>query len=509
MTRKTRRFLFYIFVVLFIVFAWAIILYSQGYSFDWQKKSLILTGAFYFKSYPKEADIYLNNEPKGETNKFVKIKGLLSEKRVDRFVKRLKPGEYEVRISKPDYYDWQKTLNIKSRLVTEAKNILLIKKNFSKNLVMNYGIKYLSFSNDRKKMVYWTDKTIKEINPAEQKIADPREISVSSQFSLRLLNLTNNIDTQIYPAPLVKDARLTISSLKNLSNISWSSDDDKLLLTISPSHYYIINLENPLEIIDLNNLIRTISKYTIFSIENPLFHPHNSNKIYFSSKNKLYFIELNNSKLSQSLLSPLAPNVSTYTIGNNILYLGYYENEFYTDQKTCGIYKANFEGTSFEKIFDIPNFKSESTATIINEEIFILDKNLYLFNPQTQILDKIAEGVEETILSEDKKKMLWKTNNEIGVIWLESSFEQPQREKYQTEVVMKTFEKINQALWYPKTNEHIIFVMDDGIKITELDGRDKRNTMDILSIKNSKVFYNNENNNLYILSDDQLYQIEF
>jgi len=55
MTKKIRRLIFYIFVFLFFILAIAILLYAQGYNFDWQKKSLVLTGVFYFKSFPEKS----------------------------------------------------------------------------------------------------------------------------------------------------------------------------------------------------------------------------------------------------------------------------------------------------------------------------------------------------------------------------------------------------------------------------------------------------------------------
>ena len=170
MTRKTRRIIFYIFLTFFIILAYVAVLYSQGYTFDWQKKSLVMTGAFYFKSHPKEADIYINNEYSGKTTKFIK---------------RLTPEEYDIKISKPEYHDWQKTLEIESKLVTEAKDIILIRKNLLLNkITKDYNVKYFSLSNDKKKIVYLTDKATNY-----------------SQLALRLIDLAERTDEQIYPAP--------------------------------------------------------------------------------------------------------------------------------------------------------------------------------------------------------------------------------------------------------------------------------------------------------------------
>ncbi len=196
MTKKTRRFIFYTFFILFVIIALIIIFYAQGFDFDWQTKSLFKGGAFYFKSYPKEADIYINNQYQGRTNKFIK---------------RLLPKEYSVKISKSNYQDWQKTMEVKSKLVTEAKNVFLIKNNLSLNLVTKNDVKYFSFSPNNKRVVYLTGPT-----PA-----------------LHLIDITNNTDSQIYIAP----------ELNKLADILWSPDEEKILLSFSGNKYYFLSIK--------------------------------------------------------------------------------------------------------------------------------------------------------------------------------------------------------------------------------------------------------------------------
>lgn len=470
MTRKIRRFIFYVFLALFIIGAFTIVLFVEGYSFDWQKKSLIITGACHLKSYPDNADIYINNEYKGKT---------------DKFIKKLLPGDYDIKISKPDHYDWQKTLNVQPKVITEACNILLAKKNPALNLAADNNIKYLSFSSDKRKIIYLTDN------------AD----NASSQLALRLMDVGNNTDVQIYPGASVKGTGYAASlpNLNNLSGIIWSYSQERIILSFWDNHYYILNLRNPIGIIDINNLVKILSSYKVYNIENISFHPQNPNKIYFYHQNNLGFFEINDSNPNKSPISfPLISDILTYAVfDNRILYVNI-KGEFY---------KTNLEISSFKKIFDIPLFKSGQSIAIINDDTLAVNKNLYLFNPQAQIFDKIADNVEEALFSADNRKLLWRNKNEIGIIWLEPEFGQPSRDKYEAGVITKTAQDISQAIWYSKTNQHIIFVVGDEIKITELDGRDRRNTMDVFTIKNPKIFFNEENERLYILSEEKLYWI--
>ena len=111
MIRRTRRIIFYLFLIAFIVLAPLIILYARGYSFDWEEKTIVDTGGIYLKTFPSKAEIYVNDKPKGKTN---------------RFIRRLIPKTYEIKITKDDYHPWQKELIVEAGLVSKADNILLV-----------------------------------------------------------------------------------------------------------------------------------------------------------------------------------------------------------------------------------------------------------------------------------------------------------------------------------------------------------------------------------------------
>ena len=61
MTRRTRRIIFFLFLIAFIISAPLITLYAWGYSFDWEEKTIVATGGIYLKSYPSGAEIYIKS----------------------------------------------------------------------------------------------------------------------------------------------------------------------------------------------------------------------------------------------------------------------------------------------------------------------------------------------------------------------------------------------------------------------------------------------------------------
>jgi hypothetical protein len=76
MSRRFRRFLFYLFVTIFLLIAPVIVLYAYGYKYDFERKKFIETGAFRIKTQPKRAKIYLNDKLLAKSTP-VLIRGLL------------------------------------------------------------------------------------------------------------------------------------------------------------------------------------------------------------------------------------------------------------------------------------------------------------------------------------------------------------------------------------------------------------------------------------------------
>jgi hypothetical protein len=323
MTRRVRRIILYSTILFFVLTAPVVLLYAWGYSFDWQKKKPVLTGGLYLKSIPKKATVYLNDKPKDET---------------PAFIKRLLPKEYRVKIVKEGFYPWQKNLKIESKLVTEARNILLI-----------------------------------PINP---------KIEVVDQ------ELPNDFSLEEF-----------------------------------------LNPEKP--------------NY-IFYIQKPSYI--------------LYKTDQNNSFQEQINLTPL-PNDQDYQI-----------------------------------------FASS------NEQIAVLSDNqeLYLFNYQTRNFELISQNVQGVQFSNDNKKLLYFTPYELWVYYLEGTSEQPSKNAGDKELITRSSQKIDQAIWYDDTNQHIIFLIDQIIKITELDNRNQRNTVDLIKLDIQKMAYSQKDEKIYFIKDKKL-----
>jgi len=116
MTMQFRRFIFWIFVILFIAASVIIILFAQGWRFDFDSFKIVRTGGIFIKTTVSGAKIYVNDKYTGSTA------GLLT---YTKLVDSLTPKNYNLFIHKEGYYPWNKMVEVKNGLVTELFSVTL------------------------------------------------------------------------------------------------------------------------------------------------------------------------------------------------------------------------------------------------------------------------------------------------------------------------------------------------------------------------------------------------
>ena len=119
MNQAARKALFIFFVALFVIATPTLVLYAQGYRINWPlepgKKLVVMTGGFFLKTSPKQADIYVNGKLQDQTDFF------FGSALLENFL----PRQYQLEVKKTGYQSWEKTLEIKEKEVTEIRNINL------------------------------------------------------------------------------------------------------------------------------------------------------------------------------------------------------------------------------------------------------------------------------------------------------------------------------------------------------------------------------------------------
>ena len=221
MNRIQRRLIFWLFVLIFLLGAPATIFYAIGYSYDWQNHKITQTGGLYFKSTPSNAEIFLDN-------KLIDTTAAL--------ISRLTPNDYKIKISKDGFYDWEKTLPVYPRLVTEARNVFLFPKKINPELIN---------SNATSSIIYYlTDEAEKNRQSQAALTASTTAGWISKNQNLYFISKENYI---FYSSDLngTDKKQLGINPLPTATNYQiFNNNNDFLALTASGELYWLNRQDN-------------------------------------------------------------------------------------------------------------------------------------------------------------------------------------------------------------------------------------------------------------------------
>lgn len=414
MTRKTRDFLFLFFVFLFCILTPAVIFYSQGYRIDVEARKITRTGGFFVKTAPKQVEIYIDGRLAKKTDMLfgnVLIENLL-------------PKNYLFEIKKEGYFPWKKTLAVKGKEVTEAKNITLFPEDLKLTSILP-NVKNFWFTPDLNKII------LQENGP--------------KGWALKLYEPDKKIKSHLI------DEKDLSSKGADLMTVDLLLGSRELLLKCS---------------------IREELRYFKLEIERvpPL--------------------------LTKDFIVPDTPQ--------NILLVKNIGNDVYLLDQNGDLFKN--EGREVLASFPVKQ-ETEYDLAVFEDFIFIKESgDLYLYNKKTSEFEKFKDEIEGLSLSPDEKKLLFFSGNEIGVFYLKDQNGQPEKKSGEKTIISKETEKIKDAFWL--NSLYFIFNTENKIKIAEIDDRDSPNIMSFSEIKNSKIFWNKDQKQLYILSEDVLYRSE-
>jgi len=289
----------------------------------------------------------------------------------------------------------------------------------------------------------------------------------TSKFIRRLIPKTYDvkIEKEEYH-PWQKKLTVKKGLVTKADNILLVPFNPKIFLVATESNNYSLFFEKPYDLNKLTEIIKKKSKYTIFKIENPNFNLR-QDKLYFLYNNNLYSLKIDKNDLENSFLSEiLVPNVINFAMyKNGIIYLDYFTG----------------------KIFEL------NSNTLQSAEFF------------EQVFPGFDKG--EWIVSNDSKKLLSKKSKSLEILWLENIIDCIDRKKGEIEKISFN-EKINDAAWYPETDEHLIISTDNSILITELDSRTPRNIVNFITTEKAEIKYDSRDKILYFFSQNRLYQTE-
>ena len=177
-------------------------------------------------------------------------------------------------------------------------------------------------------------------------------------------------------------------------------------------------------------------------------------------------------------------------------------------QKTLGIKRK--EVTKVENITLIKEKivfeKLRNNIKNLNDYFLVNYNESWVIEPKTTLFEN---NKESAILSPDESKLLFFNDHEISFAETKNPIEK---------IFLYRFsEKIDDCFWL--NNNYLIFNIGNQIKISEIDTRDKINTVELpqqifltddtfFELKNPKIFWDETNKKLYILDQSILFVSE-
>ena len=280
MTRRFRRFIFLIFIIFFVVSSIIVILFAQGYRFDFNSLKIVKTGGIFIKTSTDGAKIYINDKYVESTS------GILSHSTL---ISGLAPKNYNVFIYKENYYPWNKTVEIKNGIVTELNNIILFPLEPKKNKVVELPSQLISefainnstieIKNNKTKIVnvynlndgkLLSSEKFKKATSSEEIISPDENKKLyifNNQLWIDYLDGTKKEPLAIYESPIIF--------------FDWFNDSEHLI--------WLANSELTVAELDNRGGKRNSIKFYL-NINSSVFWDRNNSDFYFFEKNILYKI---------------------------------------------------------------------------------------------------------------------------------------------------------------------------------------------------------------------------
>lgn len=230
--------------------------------------------------------------------------------------------------------------------------------------------------------------------------------------------------------------------------------------------------------------------------------PFNSKEKFIIKNNNLYYSNVieNNSITASQKLVPVLKNLVAFTLQNNsIIWLG-----------TDGfLYRFNQNSLPL-KTADIPEKLNPAALKIDktgNYKIKIRGNNIFLnANGSLLFLEKnnfsnIADKISDFEISPDSHNLAFAKKNNIFLYTISTDASREYLTLKNSALLYQANAPIKNIIWL--NNNYIIFLDEEKIIISEIDFRGNINTITLPQTASS-IFFNNQDNRLYILKNDSL-----
>lgn len=244
MKKRTRRIIFSVAVIIFLILSFFVVLFALGYKYDFVKNKFFKTGSFEVKTNIK-AEVYVNDELAGATS-FLTHSFSLG---------LLLPRTYSVRAQSDNYQTWQKLVRVEAGLLTSFPHVVLLPEEFDEEVVASSslgGIALVRFDPEGKRVLVGNQKTVEAISldNGEKELLKSSVALLGLQKSKKLDYIespdggkeaffNNNElwvewlkDTDYQPYKKSGTKELITRFSQNIQDVQWYKDSDHLIADV-------------------------------------------------------------------------------------------------------------------------------------------------------------------------------------------------------------------------------------------------------------------------------------
>ena len=495
MTSLQRRLYMLFFVALFLITAPVLILFAQGYRFDRTGIIFVYSGSITIKSWPRDINIFIDGKEQEKKN--------LNVINNSYTINGVRPGNHTIQCEKDGYTSWTKGVDVHSGVSTEFWNVILFP--IANREILQYDTKKIDqyFISPRKEneIVFFT--------------------SQDNQRIVSLLNIDNNEVEEIYNS---EELSFLNSNLEE--NVEWSSDNKRILIPFSDGSQKVfiiarIKKENLQDIINLNQVFngtavdeeiillnkeKNIKKEVEFEKVRWMFDK-NDELVVFTTDHELYYIDI--TKPDEKIL--IDTQVSGFNFAGNRIYYTQLPNNIVWEIKDNNV-DTKRQITNISVVTEENSFVTLTVYDQYRIAIETSKEELFMFNEEKEkneiTMDKLSDGVKGIQFSDDGKKLLYWTANEIWYLMLRDWKVQPIREKGDRVFITRFSAPVRNVQWMDDY-ENVLFSIGSLIKSVNIDIRwgahivDVHNATSDLSVRD--MVYDKQNQLLFtrVRSDEE------
>ncbi len=467
-----RSFLSWTLIALFLVTTAAVLFFTFGYRFNFERGIFIYTGSVTIKSNPRAVQILLDGVtvPNGNLN-------IINQ---SIHVAGIQPGEHFLRVEADGFIPWEKKITVESGISTEFWNIILPRKEYKQSVL----------SSDAYAKAF--------VSPSEGSVFLTGEKDGKS--------FIKTVDKTSHESALIFESERYTFPIDTSENIEISWSDKRHILVPA------LSKDTP-TILIINTLTQEVTDLMeIAPIPAPSFarfHPTDEGAFFVLSDSSNLFLIRPEEEDAEKRATLLASGISAYDLSPKYLY---------TLEKESGIVYRSAFGNEDEFSQDpvtlplpaIQDAKSPLLTVYDEKRIAVYDPSgegvLYNDsgerNPDIVSLGSNIEGVQ---FSNDGKKLLFFSDTDAKVLLTRDWEVQPARKTGDIIQVARFSSPLSSAQW-TEDYEHIIFGIDKEVKIAELDSRDRRQIETLFALPDSRkliqVLPSFEDNKIYLLTKD-------